>query len=260
MSLKEFDIRDIEMGNLLFGNSRGEYQIPREWGNIFLSFLENNGFNSYGYPNRILNKNTRTEKGFYRLGKETKTKVETVLKKGTFVKENYLSEFKINGISYRGNIYRYRGDTYLIYPDYDKSYKEKLDDYQHLKWDWEMTLSDKDFSKYLSGKLKVPVEIEILKPSEDDIKIESKIIYYPLKEDTHMYFENDTFILRPYYWGDSPELMAKPNFVYKPENIIINWYKFPLRDAYINENISFEKFEEIVRECKRSVRGERNDN
>ena len=49
--MKKATVADTEMGNLLFGNSRGTYLIePREeFQDIFVEFLDNNGFDTYGY-------------------------------------------------------------------------------------------------------------------------------------------------------------------------------------------------------------------
>ena len=33
--------------------------------------------------------------------------------------------------------------------------------------------------------------------------------------------ENDTFIIRPYYWGEDKKIMALTNFVFKPKGIEI---------------------------------------
>lgn len=67
------------------------------------------------------------------------------------------------------------------------------------------------------------------------------------------YFENDTFSIMPYYWGNEPEEMEKPNFVFKPRNISIQWYKYPLRDAYCTHDISPETFLEMLRICSESL-------
>lgn len=80
---------------------------------------------------------------------------------------------------------------------------------------------------------------------------------YVLKEekiiDDDFYFENDIFVLRPYYWGDCDAISEFPNFVYKPENIVINWYKYPLRDAQCSVELSKDKFEKILKECEESL-------
>ena len=67
-------------------------------------------------------------------------------------------------------------------------------------------------------------------------------------------FENDTFIIRPYYWGEDEKKQELPNFVYKPTGLEISWYKYPLRDAYSNQDIILEEFQKIVDDCDRSLK------
>lgn len=66
-------------------------------------------------------------------------------------------------------------------------------------------------------------------------------------------FDNDIFTIRPYYWGDDESIAELPNFIYKPSNIEINWYKYPLRDSYINTEITIEDFRDIIHKCIESV-------
>ena len=65
--------------------------------------------------------------------------------------------------------------------------------------------------------------------------------------------DNDTFTIRPYYWGEDEEIAAQPNFVYKPTGLEISWYKYPMRDAYSNQDVSVEDFKTILKDCLRHV-------
>jgi hypothetical protein len=83
-------------------------------------------------------------------------------------------------------------------------------------------------------------------------------------------FENDTFKVMPYYWGDcvcgqnDEELgghadacpIDKPNFLHKPTGYEIQWYKYPLRDSYANRAITPVEFLRIVFNCLESLRQE----
>lgn len=131
----------MELGNMIFGNSRGEYPVDRAWQDDFCEFLYECGFSGYG-----------------------------------FIEDEKLEEF------------------------------EKFD-------------------------------------ASDDGMIESR------------YFENDVFIVRPYYWGEDEKIAELPNFVYKPTGFELQWYKYPLRDSYMNQNITFEKLQEIIEHCKESILG-----
>lgn len=66
-------------------------------------------------------------------------------------------------------------------------------------------------------------------------------------------FENDTFIVRAYYWGEDEDIAELPNFVYKPTGLEISWYKYPMRDAYSNQDVSIDEFKKILAECEKSI-------
>ena len=66
-------------------------------------------------------------------------------------------------------------------------------------------------------------------------------------------YENDTFLINPYYWGDDEAIEAEPNFVYKPTGYEIQWYKYPLRDAWSNRQVEYEDFCKVVNDCIESV-------
>ena len=66
-------------------------------------------------------------------------------------------------------------------------------------------------------------------------------------------FENDIFSINPYYWGNDEEIMDQPNFVYKPTGFEIQWYKYPMRDSYMNKNITIEVFVSILVKCFESL-------
>lgn len=65
-------------------------------------------------------------------------------------------------------------------------------------------------------------------------------------------FENDVFLINPYYWGDDEQIAEEPNFLFKPTGFCIDWYKYPLRDSYMNQDITFEEFKEILEACYKS--------
>lgn len=72
--------------------------------------------------------------------------------------------------------------------------------------------------------------------------------------DENISYENATFLMRPYYWGYNEEVAKKPNFIYKPRNLEIQWYKYPLRDAYSNEKFTIQELKTILEECERSMK------
>ena len=80
-----------------------------------------------------------------------------------------------------------------------------------------------------------------------------KLLQYQKQDKDLSYFENEIFIVRQYYWGEDEDTMEKPNFVYKPTGFEIQWYKYPLRDSYMNQNIDFEQLKEIMNKCIESL-------
>lgn len=57
-------------------------------------------------------------------------------------------------------------------------------------------------------------------------------------------YENDNFVVRPYYWGEDDDASTYPNFTDKKNNIHIWWYKYPLRGSTSNVNLTFKHFVE----------------
>lgn len=48
--------------------------------------------------------------------------------------------------------------------------------------------------------------------------------------------------------------IVRPNFLHKPSGFAIQWYKYPLRDSYMNTQISLEQFSEMITNCIESLR------
>lgn len=47
--------------------------------------------------------------------------------------------------------------------------------------------------------------------------------------------------------------IVKPNFLYKPSDFSIKWYKYPLRDSYKSQDITLDQFRVIISECIESL-------
>lgn len=50
--------------------------------------------------------------------------------------------------------------------------------------------------------------------------------------------------------------VVKPNFLFKPTGFSIKWYKYPLRDSYMSQFITLGEFRKIISECVDSLNGE----
>lgn len=68
-------------------------------------------------------------------------------------------------------------------------------------------------------------------------------------------YENDTFMVCSYNWGFDDESDAKNeyHFWHKPSGFKLQWYKYPLRDPYVNMDISHEQFLDVLRDCTNSI-------
>ena len=66
-------------------------------------------------------------------------------------------------------------------------------------------------------------------------------------------FENDVFAYHYFrYWDGMDD--DTPNFVYKPENVKITWYKYPLRDSFCSHDLTLDQFKEMIDKCIESIK------
>ena len=151
-------LREMELGNILWGNSRGKYPVPRdEWQDKFCEFLEECGFDSYGH------------------------------------------------------------------------------------------IEDDKLEAYIETKVSSLANKDIY--SEESTLVKENPEYRP-----HLhYFDNGVFMLNPYYWGDADDLAEMCNFKYYPTNYELCWYKYPLRDAWANKELTFDDFCDLIDKCRESL-------
>jgi hypothetical protein len=53
--------------------------------------------------------------------------------------------------------------------------------------------------------------------------------------------------------------IVKPNFLYKPTGFELHWYKYPLRDSYTNQKITLAGFKKIISACIESCKADSPD-
>ncbi|MFS0643788.1 hypothetical protein [Siminovitchia sp. 179-K 8D1 HS] len=90
-------------------------------------------------------------------------------------------------------------------------------------------------------------------PELDESEYNGKFVELKSKYGNTKYFENDTFIIMPYYWGDDDDFCELPNFIHKSSGYELSWYKYALRDSYANKEIAFEELMNIMDDCKKSL-------
>ena len=65
--------------------------------------------------------------------------------------------------------------------------------------------------------------------------------------------------IMPFYWGDNEDICNYPNFIDYKNNIVISWYKYPLRGAEINRKISERDFVHMLWDFVYNIRKELGD-
>lgn len=65
-------------------------------------------------------------------------------------------------------------------------------------------------------------------------------------------FENNTFQIKPYSWNEE-YWDNKYHFWHKPSGFKLQWYKYPLRGASCNMQITDEQFVDILYDCINSL-------
>ena len=253
MERSNFD--NTELGILFNHRPIKTFSVDRDaWTDIFNKLLDC-GFDSYGYVvKRKLEKFIKHESAisYISTSEELDIPVNKIITEGKFVSENI-----------EGKIYSFNDKFYLVYEDYEEKYWNDFDRwceqdfiYNDALYKWlneEGYESEEDIPK---DKI-IPYEIQALNPGEEpDEKRYKKIVtLYNVKceEETNTYFDNGVFLIRPYYWGDAEEIQEKPNFVHYAKNLELNWYKYPLRSATVNQDFSNNEFEYIINDCIRSI-------
>ena len=256
--MKKLCLKNMELGDMLSGHGHEFYEMPRgEWQELFQQFLEVCGFDSYGHIEKDeLEAYLKLDKGEAYYPHNTKLTPETIMEKGIF---SHI------GLNRSDEYYFYKGRLYCIYRDLEDSYHTDYNNWSN-QFDKQFDIYWNAIDQYLNehnlddiAEDKLPNEIHKLKPTNENkpnpnnYKTVNRAWLVESKFEHDHYFDNGTFVIRPFYWGDSEYICQLPNFVYYPKNIQIHWYKYPLRGASCNKNISLKEFKEILAKCKESL-------
>jgi hypothetical protein len=210
----------MELGNMIFGNSRGEYPVDRAWQDDFCQFLYDCGLDGRGY----------------------------------YDKEN----------QYQTSRGGFENDVFLVNPyDWNADCTCGFDDMNYEWWE-ENQHTDNCFAtrieKYKNKLKQKGIDLW----SDKYITLVdnwAKVNGWGHGWKGHASY-CDCGVHRRYdEWAKDKEhkdncRLIQPNFWYKPTGFKLNFYKYPLRDAYMNQNITFEELKEIMQKCKESVHGQ----
>jgi hypothetical protein len=229
----------MEIGNVCFGNSRGKYQVSRgRWQAYFSEQLcepleEKDLFYTRGTMGEDGFENDVFEIQPYWWG-ECNCGYEQTL-------YDELKEWAENNKWHREDCYQTelrnlkieRGVT--VHGDYFH------DDINAIR-------SDKDWEE----KRKIEKEIYEELTAKHDLPYEGCAVHCTCdyKDRKEQFYEE--FIEEH---GEHPETCytMRPNFHHKPTGYKLQWYKYPLRGSYANQDLDFDEFTDIVDDCRASI-------
>lgn len=206
----------MELGNMLFGNSRGRFEIER----------------GEGFEDELF-------------------RLLVIISPDNYT---YADEFE----NYIFHVFPYYwGDCTCGYEKAEREFCEKTkheDGCYHIQYD---SLPDDFSSKYKESEL---WREKYLKPlyKKFGFDTEGTDWWYGCAVRCTCSYEKkwEKFFDEYSHKKDCP--IVKPNFLYKPTNFEIKWYKYPLRDSYMNQDISLDEFRKIIDSCIESLK-ENND-
>jgi hypothetical protein len=212
-------IQTMELGNICFGNSRGDHSVDRDLQTYFCRQLEELGFDHYGVANDL----PRGDRGQF---------------------ENEV--FWIMPYCW--------SDCDCEYEDKENSWSEanKHDSscYQIALSKFEDDFRDKHGSQYLNEKNSKLYEKEI-----NTLLAQFKLPKYPSGSAIHCTCDYDVKWKEWSSKNDHAETccLVLPNFWHKPTGLKIKWYKYALRDSYSNQSVDMNLLKKVFKSCKASL-------
>lgn len=131
--------------------------------------------------------------------------------------------------------------------DMKKSFEPQLGQLLMSNSPWE----SEELSEYLEALLQaIGEEIERVEWNNQQQQYES-----PINNNGEVY-ETDRFKMEAYCWcdGDLHKEGCPPNFLYKPNNFRVRWYKYLGRGSSMSRSITEKEAVEMFQDCLESVR------
>jgi len=221
--------RDPELGNLVFGNSRGEYPLKRGVGfeeelfRLFDAYApdRDNSWREYGVE---FENDTFMVFPYYWAGN------------CTCGFDNYEFTEKHSENCFLNELEREKLKNGWV--------KNKYGFLEYPEKDWETM-----------KKSELEIVKELYKKRGWDTKSKNWWHGFAIRCDCDYWERYEKWLKKIGYPNGHKEscLLMKPNFLYKPTGFWIKWYKYPLRDAYTNQVIALQEFKEIIDKCIESV-------
>jgi hypothetical protein len=220
--------QQIELGNLFFGHSRGEFHIDRDkYQNLFCKFLRKMGFDNYGckegYDNWEFDNDVFHVQPYY--WGECKCGFEEIAHK--WEEEN----------EHKSNCY------YLAANEIWMAAHDLWQANHPVQSDFNAEEYRVFFEKERMVKLKELCETYSI-PWDDGNGCLAHCTCGHDKKWQEWRSVND----------HKPDCkIVTPNFVYKPTGFEIRWYKYALRDSYANREFTKKELLQMMEHCKKSI-------
>lgn len=191
----------MELGNAIFGHSRGNYEVDREkYQYIFHEYLEAMGFDTYGHHEKA------------------------------------------------GGDGRFDNGIFSVFPYY---WGDCTCGYDKLEEEWSKQ-NQHDPTCYQIEYHKLPDD------DPDDKHLKALLEKWKLPMAGCAIHCTCTHEKRWIAWREKHDHTSEcpftwVNFHYKPTNLIIEWYKYPLRDSYSNRPFTTKELVDILEHCKQSA-------
>lgn len=198
----------MEIGNMMFGNSRGEYHVERGIGfeeelcRLFQAYApqRDNSWREYGEA--------------------------------------------------------YENDTFFVFPYY---WGDCTCGYEQLEWEWGKTHSHSSGCYQTEYRALSDDEKYSWRKSDKAVKALCRKHGIPWNGGrgcavhcTCSYDKEwELWVAENHHAAQCP--IIRPNFCYKPKDFQLKWYKYPLRDSYMNQAIDLVDFRSIIDSCIASV-------
>jgi hypothetical protein len=243
----------MELGNMFFGNSRGNYEVPRyivdsdEWQTLvhklvqvydYHCSIEGDYYQNYDTANLVVEERTSPIKPDEYGGCELEVDGKIIFQINPYWWDDCTcgaeqeNEKKMKKVAKK----IFTKEEYKIYQSFDKLCKDNCPIWK-----------DDNYDKPIEEQLKictcgtVKKNIELKKKQE---AIKDKIAEYERIEREEYIPHKDTCRL------------CLHNFIYHPgqeDEFYIEWYKYPFRDSYMNKNLSKDEILAIFKDCSDQI-------